>query len=63
MICTEGKVDLRITDNGQGFNMDSARPGSLGLSIMQERAEAIGAELTIKSVRGEGTRVSVIWVK
>jgi two-component system, NarL family, nitrate/nitrite sensor histidine kinase NarX len=33
----------------------------LGLNIMQERAQRIGAELDINSVLGEGTRVRVTW--
>jgi signal transduction histidine kinase len=33
--------------------------GHLGLDIMRERAEAIGAALTIESGQGKGTRVRV----
>jgi len=35
----------------------------LGLTIMHERAEAIGAELEIKSEIGQGTNVVVVWKK
>jgi two-component system sensor histidine kinase UhpB len=56
-----GKVTLAISDNGRGF--DSARVGtkraSWGLSIMRERAEAIGAQLLVESLPGRGTRVLV----
>ena len=52
-------VRLTIQDNGRGFNLADTPPQSLGLSIMQERARKIGAELTINSQIGEGTIVTV----
>jgi len=54
----EGECTLDIRDNGNGF--DAARdPGDthVGLSIMRERAHRIGAELTLESKPGQGTRV------
>ena len=33
------------------------RRGGLGLGVMQHRASAIGAELTITSQRGEGVTI------
>ncbi len=56
-----GWADLIIEDNGHGFCLGATRPGSLGLGIMRERAEAVGALLTISSAPGQGTRVSVSW--
>ncbi|NLD45023.1 MAG: HAMP domain-containing protein [Chloroflexi bacterium] len=56
-----GWADLIIEDNGHGFCLGATRPGSLGLGIMRERAEAVGARLSISSVPGQGTRVSVSW--
>ena len=38
-------VELRIVDNGRGFDTGNVPPGHLGLSIMQERAAAVGGEL------------------
>jgi two-component system nitrate/nitrite sensor histidine kinase NarX len=49
-----------IEDDGVGFVEEegTARPGEhIGLAIMSERAERIGAELQIESEPGEGTRV------
>jgi signal transduction histidine kinase len=54
-------VELRISDDGRGVNLAQVSPQSLGLSIMRERAEAIGATLTIESQPGQGTQVSVVW--
>lgn len=31
------------------------------MSIIQERAEAVGADLTIDSQPGHGTRIEVVW--
>ena len=54
-------MTLTITDDGTGFDpqhVNPARP-SWGLAIMQERAEAVGARLTVESAPGEGTCISV----
>lgn len=54
-------VELRITDNGCGFDPAHIPPARLGLTIMQERAETIGASLKLESRSGQGTQVRVIW--
>jgi len=61
LICTEVKVTLKIKDNGIGFDINSISHESLGVGIMQERAEDIRAMLTIDSNVGEGTEIIVIW--
>ncbi|MDF5728958.1 MAG: AAA family ATPase [Rhizonema sp. PD38] len=51
---------LRIKDNGQGFEKSNISIGSgFGLLGMTERAERIGAELTIQTAPGQGTEVVV----
>jgi signal transduction histidine kinase/predicted hydrocarbon binding protein len=57
----EGQARLEVRDNGRGFHPDSARPGSLGLGIMRERAESIGAQLTVESRPGAGTKLVLTW--
>ncbi len=54
-------VMLHISDDGRGFTLEQTLPDSLGLSIMRERAEAIGAQLRIESEPAEGTQVMVVW--
>jgi PAS domain S-box-containing protein len=54
---------FNICDNGAGFDMSTKKATSLGLRIMRERAEAIGAQLTISSEPGKGTCVEVEWVE
>ena len=61
LTCQEDQAELEVIDNGQGFAIESARSGSLGLGIMRERAAKIGASLDIDSKPGKGTRVTVIW--
>lgn len=51
-------VRLDVHDNGQGFDM-SRRPLGIGLRSMQERAESVGGQVSIKSVPGGGTNVCV----
>jgi signal transduction histidine kinase len=51
---------LQIKDNGQGFERSSLSTGrGFGLLGMTERAERIGAELTIESRLGQGTEIIV----
>ncbi len=54
-------VELEISDNGVGFDLSTIKPTSLGLRIMRERAESIGARFQINSAPGDDTQVSVIW--
>ena len=52
---------FEVSDNGIGFDMSTSKPTSLGLRIMRERAEAIGADFHISSTLGTGTCVEVVW--
>jgi PAS domain S-box-containing protein len=56
-----GDVRLSVADNGCGFDPAAVPPDHLGLKIMHERADAIGADLSIYSEPGEGTQISVVW--
>ena len=58
---TEIMVALTISDDGTGFDPLGNASNSLGLGIMRERAESIGAILTIDSQPGAGTQVEVVW--
>lgn len=61
LACEGGSVQLVVTDDGSGFDINGLTGGQLGLGIMRERAETIGATLSVSSVPGEGTTVSVTW--
>ena len=56
-----GSVALHITDDGRGFDPDSVPGDHLGLTIMQERADSIGATLTVESSPGAGTEIVAAW--
>lgn len=55
------RIELCIADNGKGFPLIGAQKKSLGLGIMNERAEMIGADLIIESTPGKGTKIILIW--
>jgi PAS domain S-box-containing protein len=61
LAATPERVTLAIADDGAGFDPKHVVPAhtSWGLTIMQERAEAVGARLTVESAPGKGTRVRV----
>jgi signal transduction histidine kinase len=54
---------LRIRDDGLGFDPRKASQERLGLCIMNERAQAVGATLEIESQVGKGTQVTVVWTR
>jgi signal transduction histidine kinase len=60
---TEGGVELQVSDDGRGFDPSSVPSDhlGLGLGIIRERAEAVGATLKLESQPGHGTQVIVLW--
>ena len=62
--CDPEYVTLEVRDDGSGFDPSTIPPGKhLGLEIMHERSESIGAEISIRSELGGGTSVNVLWPK
>jgi signal transduction histidine kinase/PAS domain-containing protein len=61
LCCQPEEVELLVSDDGRGFDLRDISSEHLGLDIMRERAEAIGATLRIASQIGHGTQVVVIW--
>jgi signal transduction histidine kinase len=55
------RAELRVCDDGRGFDPGSVSPDRLGLSIIRERAQAIGARAQIESQLGCGTQLVVVW--
>ncbi|MCC7449267.1 MAG: PAS domain S-box protein [Anaerolineae bacterium] len=58
-----GVIELHIGDNGRGFDPVLVPATQLGLKIMRERAEAIGAALEINTQPGKGTQVAIRWTQ
>ena len=54
-------IELTVTDNGRGFDVDAVRHagGGLGLVSMEERARAVGADVQIVSGLHQGTTIRV----
>jgi two-component system nitrate/nitrite sensor histidine kinase NarX len=54
-------AEIRIHDDGAGFDPGRVVSGHYGLSMMRERAEAVGAVLSITSEPGHGTELVIHW--
>ncbi len=52
-------ANLRVADDGAGFDPVAARRGGLGLEGMAERAKLVGGELDLRSAPGAGTEVTL----
>ena len=63
LICEAGLIELHVRDDGRGFDVIDIPSGHLGVGIMRERAEAVGASLSINSTIGEGTDVAFVWLE
>ena len=59
----EAVIELRIRDDGQGFDPQQTFSGHYGLSMMRERAEATGALLSVTSQPGHGTELTLRWTE
>ncbi len=53
---TDGRLHLRIADDGRGFD-PSQRNGGMGLDNMAERVARLGGQLSVVSKPGGGTRL------
>jgi signal transduction histidine kinase len=56
------RITLLVEDDGVGFDPGGSHAASLGLGIMAERAEAVGAKLEVVSSPDQGTHISAVWV-
>jgi signal transduction histidine kinase len=54
-------VILAVRDDGRGFDPTHVPADRMGITIIRERALAIGAELSIDSQRDQGTQITVEW--
>jgi PAS domain S-box-containing protein len=56
-----GETILQVEDDGRGFDPNAVLSNHLGLNIMRERADEIGAMLTITSSLEKGTEITARW--
>ena len=54
-----GGAELRVRDDGSGFDPSAKREGGLGLEGMAERARLVGGELDLRSSPGAGTELTL----
>jgi signal transduction histidine kinase len=50
---------LRVSDDGRGFDRGGLGSDGFGLTVMEEKARALGGELEVRSVPGGGTIVGL----
>ncbi|MEJ8846437.1 CHASE3 domain-containing protein [Variovorax rhizosphaerae] len=56
----DNHVIVEVSDNGQGFDVNSVRPSTHGLAGMRHRVQAANGKLMVASKVGEGTRLSAM---
>jgi len=55
----EKELRLQLRDDGDGFQVNDSHDG-FGLTGMRERAEQMGGVLSIESLRGRGTNITLV---
>ncbi len=55
--CDGGRLQLRIEDDGCGFEPDSVTSDRYGVAGIRERADLLRAAIRVESAPGRGTRV------
>jgi signal transduction histidine kinase len=55
------RVVLCVRDDGCGFDPARIPPNHLGVGIMRERAESVGASFSVTSAPNCGTEIKVMW--
>lgn len=55
--------DLRIKDDGVGFNTDEIKSNGIGLVNMKNRAQIIGADFALTSEKNVGTSLKIVLKK
>ena len=62
----EGRLELSVTDNGQGFCVDKvvsekSSPKGMGLEGMRDRTELINGTFELLSEKRKGTTIRASW--
>lgn len=60
LVLMQAQQDFRIliSDDGNGFDTRHKRPG-IGLTVMRERCQALGGQMTVATKPGEGVRITI----
>jgi two-component system, NarL family, nitrate/nitrite sensor histidine kinase NarX len=62
VICSDGRYQFTVEDNGGGVGSSVPPEGHYGLEIMRERALRIGGTVEVESLEGQGTRVQLVFI-
>jgi signal transduction histidine kinase len=57
----DGAVILTVSDDGRGFDPHAVRATSMGVRMMHERMESLGAALVLDTRPGKGTTITAVW--
>jgi signal transduction histidine kinase len=57
----DGAVILTVEDDGAGFDPSAVRATSMGVRMMHERMENLGAALVLDTHPGAGTTITAVW--
>lgn len=53
----EDRIVVDVEDDGEGFNIDQALDGSMGIKVIKDRVEILKGEFNIDTAIGQGTRI------
>ena len=56
---SQDRLNVKIEDNGIGFDLEDIPENRLGLRIMRERAASVGGIIKIASIEGKGTQLEI----
>jgi signal transduction histidine kinase len=59
LLASGPSAELRVRDDGEGFQPAVGESSGLGLQGMAERARLVGGELDVRSAPGAGTEVTM----
>ncbi|NIK12490.1 sensor histidine kinase [Alkalibacillus almallahensis] len=54
---TVQQVNVQVIDHGKGFDIETEKESSFGLTGMRERVDMLGGTIELKSQSGQGTKV------
>ena len=55
-----GNIELKVHDNGTGFDTRNKKQGAFGIIDMKERVSLLKGKINIESKSGQGTTVTAI---
>ena len=62
IIRNDGHINLEISDNGKGFEVNNINPKTVGLGLtgIKERVRILDGTISINSEQGKGTNIKIV---